>query len=161
MTNVSERRGQSVSIQPVSAGPARRGIIATLGGVVAAIAVAVALDSAVAAIAHAAGVSHLFSPLQFANYTTLTVIGIAAGAAGWAVVRALAADPRRRLRVLAPGIVAFSFVPDLIVGVSRRMTGTSWGGVAALMVMHILVAVVAIVAFARVLPIPSNKERLS
>jgi hypothetical protein len=127
----------------------------------AAIAVAVALDIAVATIAHAAGVSHLFNPLQFANYTTLTVIGIAAGAAGWALVRARATDPRRRLRVLAPIVLAASFTPDVVVGVSRRMTGTRWGGVAALMVMHLLVALVAVVVFARTFPIPSFKERLS
>ena len=155
MTYVGERRG------PVSTGPARRGAIATLCGMAATIAVAVALDSAVAAIAHAAGVSHLFGPLQFASYTTLTVIGIAAGAAGWALVRARATDPRRTLRVLVPIVVALSFAPDAVVGVSRRLIGTSWGGVAALMVMHLLVALVAVVVFARAFPIPFNEERLS
>jgi len=47
--------------------------------------------------------------------------------------------------------MAASFAPDLIVGLSRR-TGTSWGGVEALMVMHLLVALITYNVFIHVAP---------
>ena len=79
---------------------------------------AIALDVTIAAIAHAAGASRTFSPLQPASYTSLTVIGMLAGTAGWAVVRAKAADPRRMLGRLVPGVLVISLVPDAIAGTS-------------------------------------------
>jgi len=55
---------------------------------VVAFGLAVALDSAIAAIAHASGASHAFQPLQFPSYTMLTAIGMVAalrpGARIWA-----------------------------------------------------------------------------
>jgi hypothetical protein len=125
---------------------------------VVAFGLAVALDSAIAAIAHANGASHAFQPLQFPSYTMLTGIGMVAGAAGWAAVRAKAAQPRRLLSGLVPIILVLSFVPDVLVG-AGTMAGASWGAVAALMVMHVAVATVLITTLLRVLPVPADDKK--
>jgi hypothetical protein len=80
------------------------------------------------------------------------VIGTAAGAAGWSFVRSKAANPRRVLSRLVPIVLLISFVPDLLVGVSTT-AGVSWGAVAALMAMHVVVATVLVTTLRRVLPV--------
>lgn len=61
--------------------------------------------------------------------------------------------PRQALRRLVPAVLIASFVPDLALGVS----GSSWAGVAALMVMHLGVAAVALPWCARFLPLPTGR----
>jgi hypothetical protein len=89
------------------------------------------------------------------------VFGVVLGAIGWAVVRRVAKNPAGLLRWLVPVpvpvpvpvLVVVSFVPDL----SLLGGGTPGSGplaVAALMVMHVVVAVVAVAAYRRVLPLP-------
>ncbi|MGW7425986.1 hypothetical protein ACWGJB_39160 [Streptomyces sp. NPDC054813] len=71
----------------------------------------------------------------------------------WAVVRRVAKNPAGLLRWLVPVLVVASFAPDL----SLLGGGTPGSGplaVAALMVMHVVVAVVAVTAYRRVLPLP-------
>jgi len=119
-------------------------------GLIATILVATSLDAVVAAIAHAAGASREFSPLKLPSYTTLTAVGIL----GWAFVRRRASHPRALLLKIVPIVLAVSFVPDVLVGTSRSLTGTSWGAVAALNSMHLVVAAVGLTAYLRVLPIP-------
>ena len=116
--------------------------------------VATSLDAVVAAIAHAAGASREFSPLKLPSYTMLTAVGILGGALGWAFVRRRASHPRALLLKIVPIVLAVSFVPDVLVGTSRSLTGTSWGAVAALNSMHLVVAAVGLTAYLRVLPIP-------
>lgn len=145
-----------MTAEPASARPSRHGSALVAGGLAAAAVVAIALNAAIAAIAHAAGASSAFSPLHLQSYAPLTIIGIAAGAAGWALVRARSANPRRLLRVLVPAVLLVSFTPDVLVGASGRMAGTSWGAVAALMVMHLVVATVAVGTYLRVMPLPGD-----
>jgi len=137
---------------------ARRSGALVAGGLVAAIIVAVALDAADAAIAHAAGASAAFSPLKLPVYAAFTIIGILAGAAGWSYVRTHSASPRRLLRVLVPAVLLVSFLPDLIVGASGTLPGTSWGAVAALMAMHLIVGASAVTSYLRLLPLPHDAE---
>ena len=129
----------------------------TATGVLAAIIVSVALNAAVAAIAHAAGASHAFNPLEFPAYSTLTIIGIVVATAAWAVIRARASHPRRLLLVLVPAVIAVSFVPDLLLGADGNMTGISWGAGIALMSMHLIVAAVTVPTLLRVLPLPADR----
>jgi hypothetical protein len=137
----------------------RGGAFVVAGGLVAAAAVAIALDTAIAAIARAAGASPDFSPLHLPAYASLTVIGIAAGAGGWALIRGRSGRPRRRLRVLVPVVLLVSLAPDLAVGATGKLAGSSWGAVAALMSMHIVVAAVAVATYLRVLPLPDRKDQ--
>lgn len=111
----------------------------------AAAAGAVALNSVIAVVADAAGASDAFDPLAPSAYVTFTLIGFLAGATGWAVIRARASDPARVLRFLVPSVLALSFVPDVALGFSDR-PGTSWGAVAALAAMHVVVTASVVLA---------------
>ncbi|KUN29322.1 hypothetical protein AQJ23_00605 [Streptomyces antibioticus] len=133
------------------------GLVVT-GGLFGTAAVAVGLNAVVAAIAHAAGASHDFQPLQFSAYAPFTVFGVLVGAAGWAIVRARSAHPSGLLRNLVLGVVILSLIPDIMVGVSDSQPGTSWGAVVALMVMHVVVAAVAVPAYHPLLPLPTAED---
>lgn len=144
-----------MTAQPTTATPvARANATIVTGGLFLAAIIAIALNAAIAAAAHAAGASNDFQPLKLPTYAGLTVVGLLAGAAGWAITRARASNPRRLLRTLAPVVLGASFVPDLLVGANAKMTGTSWGAVAALMVMHLVVASIAIPTYQLTLPLP-------
>lgn len=138
--------------------PARPNGLVITGGLVGTAVVATALNAVVAAAAHAAGASDDFQPLQPSAYAPLTVFGILIGAAGWAIIRARSARPAGLLRTLVPVVVLLSLVPDILVGVSDSKPGTSWGAVIALMVMHVVVAAVAVPAFRRFLPLDSDRD---
>ncbi|KUN58007.1 hypothetical protein AQJ46_44235 [Streptomyces canus] len=137
--------------------PARPGGLVVAGGLIGTAVVAVAVNAVVAAIAHAAGASDDFEALQLPAYAVLTVFGVLAAAAAWAIIRARSADPARLLRTLVPVVLIVSLIPDIMVGVSDSRPGTSWGAVIALMVMHVVVAVIAVPAYRRLLPLPATQ----
>ncbi len=124
---------------------------------VAAIAIGVAGTVVVAAIAHAAGVSQSFTPLKTGSYVGLIILGVLAGGASWQMVRTRAGDPERVLRRLVPLVVLVSFVPDVVIGVTGADHAT-WGGVAALMCAHVVVACAAVVSFSLFLPVTSRSR---
>lgn len=125
-------------------------------GVAAAIVVSVLADAVIALIAHAIGASDEFPPLQFGGFTFFTVIGVLAGLAGWAVIRSRSRRPAAVLRWLVPTVVAVSLVPDLLLLPGDTFPGTSVLAVVSLMVMHVVVAAIAVTAFRRVLPLPDR-----
>jgi hypothetical protein len=106
----------------------------------------------IAVLARGAGASHAFKPLTPSAYLPLTTIGVVAGGIGWHVVRRRTSRPAATLRWLVPAVVLVSLVPDIGVGVSSGQPGTSWGAVAALMVMHVAVAAIAVAVFQRAMP---------
>jgi hypothetical protein len=108
---------------------------------------------AIADIAHGAGVNHTFAPLHFATYTALIVVGVIGGAIGWQVVRTRVTNPQRLLARLVPLVLLLSFIPDILIGVTKAATATTWGGVVALMAMHIVVAGAAVTSYLRYLPV--------
>ncbi|WP_234537778.1 DUF6069 family protein [Streptomyces shenzhenensis] len=141
---------EAVSSAPPA--PRSRGLTVAAGLLAAAV-VAVLGNVVVAVLAHAAGASGDFAPLHLSAYAPLTVFGVVLGAIGWAVVRRVAKNPAGLLLWLVPVLVVVSFAPDL----SLLGGGTPGSGplaVAALMVMHVVVAVVAVAAYRRVLPLP-------
>ncbi|MFF4730608.1 DUF6069 family protein [Streptomyces mirabilis] len=138
-----------------SAPPAPRSRALTVVAGLLAAAVAVLGNVVVAVLAHAAGASDDFDPLHVSAYAPLTVFGVVLGAIGWAVVRRVAKNPAGLLRWLVPVLVVASFAPDL----SLLGGGTPGRGplaVAALMVMHVVVAVAAVTAYRRVLPLTAR-----
>lgn len=147
---------QTPSGSPVRSRTLPRAAIAVVGGSI----VASLLDAVVAAIWHAGGASESFRPLHPSAYVVLTVLGLLAGTVGWCVVRARATDPARVLRVLVPVVLLLSFIPDVLVGSggASAMSGTTWGAVSGLMVMHVLVAAVALTAFRLLLPLPARRR---
>lgn len=48
--------------------------------------------------------------------------------------------------------------PDIMVGATASQPGTSWGAVVALVVMHLVVAAVAVPAYQRLLPLPTAQN---
>ncbi|MEV6283873.1 DUF6069 family protein [Kribbella sp. NPDC051770] len=137
--------------------PARSSAAAITAGIIGAALLSTALNTAVAGIARAAGASPDFVPLDLQTYTPWTVIGVLAGFAGWAVVRARATRPRRLLRQLVPAVVSTSWTPDFIVGFNNSMAGTSWGAMIALMIMHVVIGVVVVISCIRLLPLPADR----
>ncbi|MFC7265572.1 DUF6069 family protein [Streptomyces lutosisoli] len=127
--------------------------LTVVAGLVAAAVVAALGNAVVAVLAHAAGASGDFDPLHPSAYAPLTVFGVVLGAIGWAVVRRVAKNPAGLLRWLVPVLVVVSFVPDLSL-LGGNTPGSGPLAVAALMVMHVVVAAVAVVAYRRVLPLP-------
>ena len=128
--------------------------VAALGAaIIAAVIVSDSVNALIATIARASGVSDSFQPLQFGTYTALTVAGIIVGAIGWQVVRNRAARPFWLLSRLVPIVLVLSFVPDILVGINHSQVGTTWGGVIALMSMHIVVAASAVAGYATFLPV--------
>lgn len=121
--------------------------------VIAAAAGANVANTVISVIARGAGASDDFQPLWPSSYLALTVVGILAGAIGWQVVRSRATDPAAVLRWLVPAVIALSIVPDVALGVAASSPGVSWGGVLALILMHLSVAVVAIPIYRRFLPL--------
>ena len=87
--------------------------------------------------------------LQAVHYAPLTVLGVLAGTAGWAVIRRRAAQPRAVLRVVVPAVVVMSFVPDLLL----LLNATTVGNVVALLCMHVAIAAITVPVLARVLPL--------
>ena len=151
-----------MSVTSRAARPARKspvtGVTAIIAAIAAAAVAASILDGVIAVIAHAAGISRAFPPLQIGSFVSLTVLGVAAGAAGWSLVRSRAAAPARALARLVPVVLALSFIPDVLVGVTRAFPHTTWGGIAALMVMHVAVAVTAVASYRFFLPVASATQ---
>ena len=120
--------------------------------VVAAVVVGALGTTVSAAIAHAAGVSHSFSPLHPGTYIAFIVLGVLGGAVGWQVIRVKSRQPARLLRTLVPVVVGLSFIPDIALGITGGFHAT-WGGVIALMAAHVVVAIAAVTSFATLLPV--------
>ena len=152
-TGVVRHHNQRMIMDPLRTSRPMNRLASGAAATVAAAIVAVALDAGIAAIAHAAGVPHGFNPLHLASYAGLTILGVVLAAAAWAIIRARSATPRLILSRLVPGVVALSLVPDLILGLSKQEAHTTWGGVVALMLMHLAVTAVAVPAFVVSMPL--------
>lgn len=123
--------------------------------VVLASVLASALDAVVARIWHAAGASAAFSSLHPSAYIFLSVVGIIARTVGWCVICSRSRNPARALRAVVPVVLLLSSIPDLLVGVSKSLSGTTWGAVIGLMLTHLLVAAVAFAALRLLLSVPA------
>ncbi|MER5554673.1 DUF6069 family protein [Streptomyces sp. NPDC002793] len=109
-------------------------------------------NTLVAVIALAAGASDNFQPLQPGAYISFTVLGVLIGAAGWALVRRRP-NASRLLSILVPVVVVVSFVPDLAMLVSDYTPDADATGVVALLLMHVVVAVISVLVYRRALPV--------
>ncbi|MGW2525259.1 DUF6069 family protein [Streptomyces sp. NPDC001617] len=127
---------------------ARRGPLVVAGGVVAAIVAASVADAVLALLALAAGAPDDFRPLKASSYIFLTAVGVVAGAIGWAIVRKVSKDPAALVRWLVPTLVVVSFVPDFLLFGDGGATG-----VGALLLMHVVVAAVAVFTYRKVMPL--------
>ncbi|GAB2843437.1 DUF6069 family protein [Lentzea nigeriaca] len=126
-------------------------------GVLAAIVLASAANTVVAFVARALGAdAAVIQGLTPQAYVFLTAVGVVVAAAAWAVIRRKAAKPNALLRKLVPIVVAVSLVPDVLL---FGIPGASPIGVVALMLMHVVVAAIAVPIFRTVLPLPADKPQ--
>jgi hypothetical protein len=128
--------------------------IALIGALAIPVVLGSLANAIIAALVRAvATIPQEFMPLQPPAYVSLTVLGVAAGLTGWLVVRRVASDAAAVLRVLVPAVLVLSFVPDVLLGAGAiAQPGVTWPGVIGLMIMHVVVAAVAVASFARLLP---------
>jgi hypothetical protein len=127
--------------------------LTTAGLLLAAIVVASLADAVIAVIARAAGASDDFQALKAPAFISLTMIGVLAGAAGWAAVRRRSRQPRTLLRRLVPAVLVVSFVPDLVLLFDHYRPHANTAGVLGLLAMHVAVATVAVTTYLRALPV--------
>lgn len=120
-------------------------------GVAAAIVIASIGNAIVSYLAQALGADpNAVEGLKPQGYVVLTAIGVIIAAFAWASIRKRAKDPARTLGKLVPTVVVLSFLADVPV---YFLPGASLIGVLALMLMHVVVAAVAVPIFHRVLPV--------
>ena len=120
-------------------------------GVAAASVVAAVVNAIVSYVAQALGADpNAVEGLKPQGYVVLTAVGVIIAAFAWASIRKRAKDPARTLGKLVPIVVVVSFLADVPV---YFLPGASLVGVLALMLMHVVVALVAVPMFHRVLPV--------
>jgi hypothetical protein len=123
------------------------------------IAVGGALAAVIAALVRGvATIPSDFAPFKPASYIGLIVVGVVAGAVGWLTVRRRVANSPGVMRLLVPAVIALSFIPDVLLGVTKFEAGTTWAGVGGLMAMHLVVAICAVAAFGRFLPLTGQSQ---
>ncbi|MCE7004424.1 DUF6069 family protein [Kibdelosporangium philippinense] len=127
--------------------------VVVTGFLIAAAVVACAVNIGIAALAHAAGASEDFGPLTIGAYVPYSLYGFAAGAIGWAVLRWKASDPAKVLRWLVPTVLVLSCIPDLAMFFSDFEPNANAVGIIALLLMHTVVAVCAVLALGKALPV--------
>jgi hypothetical protein len=125
---------------------------------VASVAASLIVELIIAAIAHGAGAYSDFQPLTFRGLIGPTVLGLVVAVVVWELVRRRAGDPVAVMRRLVPIVIVLSWVPDVLLGATHReatsqLPHTTWGEVAALMVMHLFVAAIGLGLFSRLLPL--------
>jgi len=125
---------------------------------VASVVASLIVELIIAAIAHGAGAYSDFKPLTFGGLIGPTVVGLLIAVVVWELVRRRAGDPVAVMRRLAPIVIVLSWVPDVALGATHReatsqLPHTTWGEVAALMVMHLFVAAIGLGLFSRLLPL--------
>ena len=131
---------------PSTSAPQRVLLAASVAAVGASI-----VNVGIALAAPALGVP-LLPQLMPAGVVAVTVVAAVTGAIGWQLVRRRAADPRRLLTRLVPTVLAVSFVPDVALGIATA-SGTGPAPVLALALMHVTTIVIAIAAYALLLPV--------
>jgi hypothetical protein len=123
----------------------------TIGAVAAAIAsIANVLISAIAR--GPLGADDDFTPLTPGPIVWWTIVGVIIGAIGWRLIVNRSARSRAVLTTLVPAVLALSLIPDVALLVTGSTAGQTTVGVVALMVMHVVTAVIAVTAYNRAMP---------
>ncbi len=150
MTTTAARPATTPSSAP--ARPAFSASTALKAGAVAGVAAAV-VNVVVSAVARGPlGASDQFAPLTPGPIVMWTILGAIIGAVGWRLIVTKKDDSRALLAKLVPTVLVLSFIPDLALLATDTMPGQTTTGVLALMVMHVLTAVIAVTAYRKAMP---------
>lgn len=90
-----------------------------------------------------------FSHFRFSDYASLTVVGVLAACCAWPVVTRISSAPRRLFFRAAVAATVMLWLPDVWLLVRGELAA----GVAALMVMHLVIAIVTYNALVRIAPV--------
>jgi hypothetical protein len=93
-----------------------------------------------------------FVPLTPGPVVLWTVLGSLIGAVGWRLIVNTSAHSRALLTTLVPTVLVLSLIPDIALLATDSVAGQTTAGVMALMVMHVVTAVIAVTAYRRVMP---------
>jgi hypothetical protein len=136
------------SAQVTTPGTRRLAIPRTAVILAVVVVVAIALNTVVSMLVMQVGANPAFAPLTLPVYGAFTLIGVLVGWAGWLFVGRRAARPRRTLSILVPVVALASFLPDILLLVTRFIPHTSGIAVAGLMTMHVIVVALAVPGYA-------------
>ncbi|MDM4764056.1 DUF6069 family protein [Galbitalea sp. SE-J8] len=128
--------------------PGRARTLALLGAAFVVAGIACSIDALAAVAAGATA----FAPLTPAVYLPFVAVGVVVGFVGWRLVVRRSARSRTVLRALVPAVVLASLVPDIVLIATGFIPGTTAVGGVALMLMHVIVAAVAVPVYSRILP---------
>lgn len=74
------------------------------------------------------------------------------GAAGWRSVVHRSAHSRALLSTLVPTVLVLSLIPDVALLATDSVAGQTTAGVVALMLMHVVTAVIAVSGYRKAMP---------
>lgn len=114
---------------------------------VAAAALAIAINAAIAGNALAWGAPADYGPLSLPAQATFTVAGVVVGWLCWRAITRRAREPRRVLQLLVPLVTILSLLPDALLLLVPVIPGTNAPAVIALMLMHLVVVGCAVPAY--------------
>lgn len=112
-----------------------------------AVALAVALNLLVAAVAVLAGAPAGYPPLSAPVLALFTVVPMTVGWFGWRFVERRSRRPARTLGVLVAVVFVLSLVPDLVLLATGFIPGTNTVAVVALLLTHVVVMATAVPAY--------------
>jgi hypothetical protein len=98
------------------------------------------------------GASDDFVPLTPSPIVMWTAIGATIGAVGWRLIVNTSTHSRALLNKLVPTVLVLSLIPDVALLLTDSVAGQTSAGVAALMVMHVVTAVIVVAACRRAMP---------
>jgi cytochrome bd-type quinol oxidase subunit 2 len=85
-------------------------------------------------------------------YVALSVLGVLAGAAGWALIGRRARNPQRALAIAVPVVWAITLVPLVASGLMSE-TSAVWTAMITLGIVHLITVIIGVVTYSRVLPL--------
>lgn len=98
------------------------------------------------------GASDDFVPLTPGPVVMWTILGAIIGAVGWRLIVNTSTRSRALLTTLVPTVLVLSLIPDVALLATDSVAGQTTAGVVALMVMHVVTAVIAVTAYRKVMP---------
>ena len=104
------------------------------------------------------GASDDFVPLTAGPVLMWTLLGAIIGAVGWRLIVNTSARSRALLTTLVPTVLVLSLIPDVALLATDSTAGQTTAGVVALMVMHVVTAVIAVTAYRKAMPRDSALE---
>jgi len=98
------------------------------------------------------GASDDFVPLTPGPIVMWTILGAIIGAVGWRLIVNTSTNSRALLNTLVPTVLVLSLIPDVALLATDSTPGQTTAGVVALMIMHVVTAVIAVTAYRKAMP---------